>query len=200
MDFYINYYITYMNPIHIVHRATKTSTLAQRYPNAAVIDVTSKGPQPWVKFSPFYPHGNIPIPFAYEADNVKTAQSVEGIWQGLKVFETADIDEIVMHLKNMRGLKRTQKRFGQTLGHRAGLNGEKLLPYLEARRLIYLPSYRFVLQHHLQTELQVLSDLAEAQTLILLDYETNADPHNPAKPLSHAALIRAELLGQWPDI
>ena len=31
--------------------------------------------------SPFYPHGGIPIPFSGSV----TSQSVEGIWQGLKV-------------------------------------------------------------------------------------------------------------------
>lgn len=54
-----------------------------------IIDVTSKAQNEFVKFSPFYPIGGIPVPFT---DDI--AVSVEGIWQGLKVFETADVDPI----------------------------------------------------------------------------------------------------------
>jgi hypothetical protein len=50
-----------------------------------VIDVTSKSKS---RFSPFYPHGMIPIP----AMEGKTSASVEGIWQGLKLFPDKDID------------------------------------------------------------------------------------------------------------
>src|SRR5438445_5621679 len=53
-----------------------------RYPGAAVVDVTSRGPEPWVRFSPFYPHGGIPVPYSPGVES----ESVEGIWQALKVF------------------------------------------------------------------------------------------------------------------
>ena len=48
----------------------------------------SKADRPWVKFNPFYPQGGIPIPFSFKA----LGASVAGIWQGLKVFEQAEID------------------------------------------------------------------------------------------------------------
>lgn len=48
-----------------------------------MLDVTSKGPEPWQRFSPFYAHGGIPVPFSVGLAGV----SIEGIWQGLKVFE-----------------------------------------------------------------------------------------------------------------
>ena len=34
--------------------------------------------------------------------------------------------------------------------------------------------------------------------VVLLDYETNADIENLAKPLSHAALVARYLEGTWP--
>ena len=39
----------------------------------------------------------------------------------------------------MKNIKRTVRRFGAVLGHKRMDTGD-LLPYVEARRLIYLPS------------------------------------------------------------
>ena len=39
--------------------------------------------------SPFYPHGDIPVPFSQGY----TAACVEAVWQGLKVFEDEDVDK-----------------------------------------------------------------------------------------------------------
>ncbi len=68
--------------IIIQSKRASQERLRQQYTEALIFDVTSRGTQPWVSFSPFYPHGNIPVPFS---PGVVSA-SVEGIWQGLKVF------------------------------------------------------------------------------------------------------------------
>ena len=49
--------------------------------------MTSKATDGLVKLSPFYPHGGIPVPFS----KCDTAACVEGILQGLKVFENKDV-------------------------------------------------------------------------------------------------------------
>ncbi len=150
---------------------------------------------PWVKFSPFYPHGNIPIPLSNDA----YGNSVEGIWQGLKVFERESIDPSKFLLTKMAGIKRTSRTFGKVIGHQAGLDCQQLLGYIEARKKIYLPAYRWVLDHYLQAELTELKIMAEQRPIIFLDYETNPDIENPAKPLSHASLVISYLLSEWPD-
>ena len=38
----------------------------------------------------------------------------------------------------------------------------------------------------------------EGKTIILLDYDTNADVENAKKPLSHASLIKAYVEGTYP--
>ena len=38
----------------------------------------------------------------------------------------------------------------------------------------------------------------EGKTIILLDYDTNADVENAKKPLSHASLIKAYAEGTYP--
>ncbi|MFJ8627880.1 DUF6939 family protein [Kitasatospora sp. NPDC093550] len=179
-------------PIHIASRRRSTASLTDAFPGAEIIDVTSKGPDPWVRLSPFYPHGGIPVPFSEGV----TSQSVEGIWQALKVFQDADVDPTRLEITTMRGLKRTVRRHGPVQGHRAGLHGDRLLAYETARRRIYLPSYRWILEHRVAD----LVELIRAKDdVVLLDYTTNGDVADPASPLSHAALIQRHVEGRWPS-
>jgi hypothetical protein len=182
-------------PYVVASRRASPASLARRFGEAPLIDVTSQGPEPWVRFSPFYPHGGIPVPLSPGA----TAASVEGIWQGLKVFAHADIDLGKLTNTTMRGLKRSVRSHGAVRGHRAGINGGELLDYATARRRIYLPAYRWVLDHYLQPELAQLRLLGTSGTVVLLDYETNTALANLSRPLSHAGLIMHYLCGTWPD-
>lgn len=179
----------------VASRRTSMEKLQQRYSEAFIVDVTSQGAQPWVRFSPFYPHGGIPVPFSPGY----VSASVEGIWQGLKVFEQTDVNLATLQITNMKGIKRSVRKHGKVLGHRQGLTGEQLLPYVEARRTIYLPSYRWVLDHCLQDLLAELRVLEREKTVVLLDYETNCDVDNVTRPLSHASLIKLYLEGNWPE-
>jgi len=61
--------------IHVESRRKKSTTIEKLYPDCAIVDVTSKGAKPIVQFSPFYPHGKIPIPNTPDI----FAQSVEGL-------------------------------------------------------------------------------------------------------------------------
>jgi hypothetical protein len=180
--------------ITIASRRSSTDKLQQKFPQARIIDVTSRGSDPWVRFSPFYPHGNIPVPLSAGL----TAASVEGIWQALKVFETCDIDKTKFSVSTMKGIKRTSRSHGKVLGHRAGVNGDHLLGYLDARKLIYLPAYHWVLENCVIRELEELRVISSTRPLFLLDYETNCDINNLSSPLSHAGLIKRFLNDDWP--
>jgi hypothetical protein len=159
-----------------------------------VLDVTSRGPEPWLRFSPFYPHGGIPVPFS---PGVR-AESVEGIWQGLKVFERAGIDPVKFRITSMRGLKRSSRKYGRILGHRAGVAGDRLLTYVAARHCIYLPVYHWVLDNRLGDLVEALRALSDNSSVTLLDYSVNGDVDDPSRPLSHAALIGLYVKGSWP--
>lgn len=183
------------NPMLIIEsKKKKLETLKKEYPNAMIIDVTSHAEDEFVKFSPFYPHCGIPIPFS----EGKEAASVEGIWQGLKVFEDADIDRKMFSIRDMKNIKRTTRKYGPCLGHRKGLNGEELLGYIEARKLIYAPSYKWVLDNKLQDLVKAIRIISKNKQVVLLDYETNADINDAKKPLSHASLIKAFIEGNYP--
>lgn len=177
--------------ITVVSRRRSLARIEAEHPGALILDVTSRGPQPWVRFSPFYPHGGIPV---FGTPGV-TSQSVEGVWQALKVFERADVDPAKLAVTTMTNLKRTVRTNGAVRGHREGLHGERLLGYREARRLIYLPAYRWVLENHLA---DLVAELRGAGDVVLLDYTVNGDPDDLSSPLSHAALLGRHVAGDHP--
>ena len=184
-----------MKPMIIIESKKKTlESLKAQYPDAMIIDVTSHAKDEFVKFSPFYPNGGIPVPFT---DDI--AVSVEGIWQGLKVFEDADVDTSFFSKRDMKNLKRTVRKYGPCLGHRKGVHGEELLGYLTARKEIYLKCYKWVLENKLQKLVTAIRIISKNKPVVLLDYNTNPDVWNPKSPLSHASLIKAYIEGNYPE-
>lgn len=183
--------------IYIANKRRKEEGIRKQYPNAIILDVTSKAG--WAQqLSPFYPHGGIPIPNS----NGETGMSVEGIWQGLKVFETQGVSYSHFRNASMKGLKRTVRTLGKPLGHNNGTHTGELLPYLEARVAIYLPTYKWVLEN-----VPAVKDLVErirtkslTTDIVFLDYNTNEDYTNLKSPLSHAALIKLYIEERYPEI
>ena len=181
--------------IIIESKRKKLQTILKKYPGAIPADVTSAATDGLVKLSPFYPHGGIPLPFSEGF----TATCVEAIWQGLKVFESCDVDIQMFKNDTMKNIKRTVRRFGKPLGHRKGVYGTELLGYIEARKQIYIPTYKWVLENKVANIIERLRTANnEGKTIILLDYDTNADVENAKKPLSHASLIKAYVEGTYP--
>lgn len=181
--------------IIIESKRKKLQTILKQYPGAIPADVTSAATDGLIKLSPFYPHGGIPVPFS----EGYTATCVEAIWQGLKVFESCDVDVQLFQNDTMKNIKRTVRRFGKPLGHRKGVHGMELLGYIEARKQIYIPTYKWVLENKVASIIERLRTASnEGKTIILLDYDTNADVENAKKPLSHASLIKAYVEGTYP--
>lgn len=180
--------------IIIESKRKKPETILKKYPDAILADVTSGAKDGLVKLSPFYPHGGIPVPFS----EGYTATCVEAIWQGLKVFEGCDVDVEMFQNDTMKNIKRTVRRFGKPLGHRKGVHGTELLGYIEARKLIYIPTYKWVLENKVSFIIDRLREASKTKTIVLLDYDTNADVENAKKPLSHASLIKAYVEGVYP--
>lgn len=184
--------------ICIDSKRCKAETLRKRYGDDAIIcDVTSQSQNmQLVRLSPFFPHGDIPVPFS---DGI-TASCVEAVWQGLKVFENSDVDVSVFQNTSMKNIKRTSRRFGRVLGHRKGIDGVELLDYVTARKLIYLPTFLWVLENKVKTILDRLKDANATKKIVLLDFTTNSNPFDITKPLSHAYLIKAYAEGNYPDM
>ena len=180
--------------IVIESKRKKPATILKKYPDAILADVTSQANTRLRELSPFYPHYDIPVPFS----EGYTATCVEAIWQGLKVFESCDVDVQMFQNDTMKNIKRTVRRFGKPLGHRKGVHGTELLGYIEARKQIYIPTYKWVLENKVAWIIEKLREATKTKTIVLLDYDTNADVENAKKPLSHASLIKAYAEGIYP--
>lgn len=180
--------------IIIESKRKKRETILNKYPNAIIADVTSQAKDGLVKLSPFYPHGEIPVPFS----NGYYAMSVEGIWQGLKVFTQEGINTEIFSNVTMKNIKRTVKSHGTVLGHLKGVDGKEILGYVEAKHQIYIPSYQWVLDNKVSEIIDRLREASKNKTIVLLDYNTCCDVDNPTKPLSHAFLIKAYVEGIYP--
>jgi hypothetical protein len=176
--------------VRVMKRSRKTMSQV-RASGPMVLDVTSKSADPvGVKFSPFYPIGDLAVPGLPDVPSA----SVEGAWQGLKVFSCEDPDLSKLAVRTMRNLKRglTHKR-GRILGH---VLGNKTIGYIEARESIYLPLYDQVLER-LSKEVDEIRRVALADhggEVVLLDYETNGDVKDARSPLSHASLLAKALM------
>ena len=77
-------------PLAVESRRKRRSTIEALHPGATLLDVTSRSDEPWVRFSPFYPHGGIPIPGSPEVlaeyadrylDVVGEISRREGVWE-----------------------------------------------------------------------------------------------------------------------
>lgn len=181
--------------IYIVNKRRKIERIEAEYPNAYILDLTSKSIYAQ-KLSPFYPHGNIPIPFSKGA----TATCVEAVWQGLKVFENEGVSMETFKNATMHNLKRTVRKLGKPLGHQKGLYSNELLDYFEARKNIYLPTYKWMLENipDVKAILKKITEKAKDCDIVFLDYNTNIDYKNLSTPLSHAGLVKLYIEGKYP--
>lgn len=180
--------------IIIESKRKKIENILKKYPDAVVADVTSQAKDGLVRLSPFYPHGDIPVPFS----EGYTAACVEGVWQGLKVFEDEDIDISMFSNDTMKNIKRTVRKHGRVLWHRKGVLGTEILGYMEAKHQIYIPTYRWMLEHKAMDIIERLRKASETKTIVLLDYNTCCDVDDETKPLSHAYLVKAYAEGLYP--
>ena len=180
--------------IIIESKRKKLESILKKYPDAVIVDVTSKATDGLVKLSPFYPHGDIPVPFSQGY----TATCVEAVWQGLKVFEDEDVDVKMFLNDTMKDIKRTVRKHGRVLGHRKGVHGTEILGYVEAKHQIYIPAYRWMLEHRAMYIIERLRKASETKTIVLLDYNTCCNVDDETKPLSHAYLVKAYAEGLYP--
>ena len=183
--------------IYVVNKKRKLENVKEEFPNAVILDITSTSDMRYAQIlSPFYPHMDIPIPFT---DGL-TATCVEAVWQGLKVFEGADVDFATFRNNTMRDLKRTVRKYGMPKGHRKGAYGTELLGYFDARMLIYLPTYKWVLDNvsEVHRVVERIREQSKIQDIVFLDYNTNIDFRDVSKPLSHAGLVKLYIEGNYP--
>lgn len=185
--------------IFVENKKRKIERIKALHPEAIILDITSSSPYRYGQIlSPFFPHGNIPIP---GESHGMTAVCVEGIWQGLKVFEGSDIDINLFRNDTMKNIKRTVRKYGKPLGHRYGVYSKRILNYSDARRYIYIPSYLWVLENvqEVKNVIERIREKAKESDIVFLDYNINPDNRDINKPLSHAELVKMYIEGRYPS-
>jgi hypothetical protein len=142
-----------------------------------VYDVSSYADPPYCQLSPMYVHGGIPVPGMPGT----VSDTVEGIWQGLKVIR----GQIAPRYFRGKGRKRGGKK---PSGH---LYAGKLLAIVEARYKIYRVAYEWVLANRIDPEL-LASFVEQAFAGVpqtFHDLGDNGDINNPDESLAHASLL-----------
>ncbi|HEV3439374.1 MAG TPA: hypothetical protein VG122_18565 [Gemmata sp.] len=151
--------------------------LREQVPSGAVVyDVSSYADHPFCTLSPMWPHGGIPVP----GMTGTTSDSVEGIWQGLKIIN----NKIAPRYFSGQG----HKRGGKPRGHQYG---DKLLKLVEAREKIYRVSYEWMLEHRADLELiGVFIDRAfRGERQYFHDVSNNGKIGNSDEGWAHAAVL-----------
>ena len=169
-------------PVRFVSRE-KARTLRESYGDAYFYDVSTNAPTASVhgitaapEFSPFMPYGGIPIP-----GGNGTSDSVEGVWQGLKVIRGKTDPSY------FRGAGR--RRPGIPEGHRYGTT---VLPYVEARKKIFVPAYHHMLQEHCPAEIDSMVERAlQGIPQFVFDVDENGNIGDTRGPLAHASVLAA---------
>jgi len=141
------------------------------------INVSSKGKRPYNRFSPFSYDSSYQIPVPGQ-ENLRS-ESVEGIWQGLKVING------MPDFLSFEG--RPHKRRGKPGGH---LFGSKLIGYVKAREEIYAPAYVYhVVNNCLDSVYQGLEERLYSSDVFLYDTERNGSIKDASSPYAHSALL-----------
>jgi hypothetical protein len=151
--------------------------LREQVPAGAVVyDVSSYAEYPLCTLSPMWSHGGIPVPGMPGT----TSDSVEGIWQGLKVIG----GKIAPRYFSGQG----HKRGGKPRGHQYG---DKLLEIVEAREKVYRVAYEWMLDHRADPELvgrfieQAFAGIAQ----YFHDVSNNGSIGDPDEGWAHAAVL-----------
>lgn len=143
---------------------------------SVVIDVSSYADPPFCTLSPMWVHGGVPVPGMPGT----VSDTVEGVWQGLKVIRGKTAP------RYFRGAG--AKRGGKPSGHQFGT---KLLGVVEARRWIYIPTYEWVLEHRIDPVViqRLLVTARGGVTQFIHDVGDNGDANASTQPLAHAAVL-----------
>lgn len=149
----------------------------RQWTNSVVVDLTSRSRcNPFVKLSPYYPHGDIPIlnsPYLL-------SNSVNEVWQILCVN------------------KETSGEYKDVL-FRKGIGINEYYTYEEARSEILLPTYRWMLENKaFDTICQLREYNEKGGTIVFIDKTSNTDIADVSQPLSFAFLLKAYIECTFP--
>lgn len=154
---------------------------------------------PYIKLSPSYPVSMVPVPFELGGGALRHSETVEGMWQGLKLVN-GETDLGKFEMTNAWNLKRKTAGGARVDGYYFG-EGRGALTYAAARRQIYVPAYLSVLENQARDCVEQLRAEARRHKIALVDHYKH-DMHDLDEAthgaFSHACVLRSHLLGADP--
>ena len=150
----------------------------KNWPGAVVLDVTLNGGMK--KLDPSFPLKKVRIP----GIKGKTALSVSGVWEGLKIFKNKNtIDETFFISEKKNGKIRNCKSYGKLLGVKVG---ESVLDVERGIEEVFVRTYKEVIKERFKIILKSLKQESEKKTVVLLDYAEG----NEKYPVSHCEILK----------
>ncbi|WP_156446192.1 DUF6939 family protein [Burkholderia stagnalis] len=156
--------------------------------------------RPYRFFNPFlcWPEPAIPVP----GQPGRLARSVESIWQGLKLVDNrTDFDQLTSVPRKRPTDAERRVLAGYRYRDSCFAYGDRQLDLLDARFLIYLPSYLFVLDK-LAPEplLQALRDHVDhVGPVLFYDWDANQDITDTSASFSHSAILASWFNGSLEE-
>ena len=142
---------------------------------ALVFDVTLGGAME--KMDPSFPIEKVKIPGIR-----KWALSLNGVWEGLKVFSKKnEIDSTYFFNEKKLGKTRKCKSYGNLIGVKIG---EEVLDVEKGIEEVFVKGYKYLLENRYDGLMNVIKNAAKEKVVVLLDY--NEDRY----PVSHAEMIK----------
>ncbi|MDE6753562.1 MAG: hypothetical protein K2J82_03005 [Muribaculaceae bacterium] len=160
-----------------------------KVPNAMIIDMSYSSTSMTSCLSPYFPWGNIPVPFSTGI----VAQSAMAIWEGLKVFEFGGVDISVFSYRLKEDLNRASLGLGNLIGYSRGMNYDYIYNEDEAYNQIFIPTYQWILEHRAFKIIQLLRHYLR-ENIILIDNPKEIIPNQ----LTPSTLLKAYVLGETP--
>lgn len=158
------------------------------------VDTLEGAPDDMARFRVWNPFFNghepcIPVP----GQSLK-ATSVESIWQGLKIID-GRMDLAMLERKATKRPSEAQRRLDPSFNYsdmRLGYGG-RVLDLWEARFLVYLPAYLFVVALLTPRQLfeEVRHTLESGASVVFYDWDDNQNISDCTSSFSHSALLAA---------
>lgn len=182
-----------MNLAQFITKSEGKKLVTEGNPSIVAYDASSYGN---IELSPFNfnPEFNIPVPGQPDL----YSNSVEAIWQGLKMVDGKTDFEMFNKKPKKRPSKKEKKDPDYKYEDSTFLLEDELVDLITARKKIYVPAYKFMFDNYVSKEFkdQVSSQLEEGLQVYFFDVDDNEDIENPHDSFSHASLL-TKLMNQY---
>ena len=130
-----------------------------------VIDVRYYKSNPWSCMSPFFKWGDVPVRFSAP----DTAISIAAMIEGLRVNQYHEHDPNLFHSLNFSDYLESE-RIKDSSGFLRGIGSHVILSPEEAHKELLYPTYRWVLDHKLNNQINAIRAAESYQDVVILDY------------------------------